>query len=90
MSNEYNEDLSFFMCFYQGVAVDEEGNIVVADSRNHRLQVFTSSGSLIAVFGGGLLEEGCPVQLDRPSGVTVTPDGRIAVVDFGNNRVVIF
>ena len=74
----------------QGVAVDEEGNIVVADSRNHRLQVFTASGSLVAVFGGGLHEEGSPIQMDRPSGVAVTHDGHIAVVDFGNNRVVVF
>ena len=34
-----------------GVAVDEEGNIIVADSRNDRVQVFTSSGRFISKFG---------------------------------------
>ena len=76
---------------FQGVAVDEEGNMIVADSRNHRLQVFTSSGGLIAVFGGSRMDDKCdPIQMDRPSGVAVTPDGHIAVVDFGNNRVILF
>lgn len=73
----------------QGVAIDDEGNMVVADSRNHRLQVFTPSGALLAVFGSNLAP-GSVAQMDRPSGVTVTSDGRIAVIDFGNNRVVVF
>ena len=34
-----------------GVAVDEEGNFVVADSRNDRVQIFSSSGVFIKKFG---------------------------------------
>ena len=34
-----------------GVAVDEEGNFVVADSRNDRIQIFSSSGVFIKKFG---------------------------------------
>ena len=34
-----------------GVAVDEEGNFIVADSRNDRVQIFSSSGVYIKKFG---------------------------------------
>ncbi|XP_002129130.2 E3 ubiquitin-protein ligase TRIM71 [Ciona intestinalis] len=87
LGSEGNQALQFLRP--QGVAIDEEGNIVVADSRNHRIQVFTPTGGLIAVFGGANTTNGSAL-MDRPSGVTVTPHGHIAVVDFGNNRVIVF
>ena len=34
-----------------GVTVDEEGNFIVADSRNDRVQIFSSSGVFIKKFG---------------------------------------
>lgn len=71
-----------------GVAVDEEGNIIVADSRNDRVQVFSSSGRFISKFG---MKGTGPGEFDRPSGICVSPvDGAVIVVDFGNNRVQIF
>lgn len=70
-----------------GVAVDEEGNIIIADSRNDRIQIFTSSGRFIKSFGAKGLGPG---EFDRPSGVCVSSDGLIIVVDFGNNRVQVF
>ena len=70
-----------------GVAVDEEGNIIVADSRNDRIQVFTSAGRFISIFG---VKGTGPGEFDRPSGICISPEGAIIVVDFGNNRVQIF
>ena len=70
-----------------GVAVDEEGHIIVADSRNNRVQVFTSNGVFINAFGTSGTGPG---QFDRPSGVCIAPNGDIVVVDFGNNRVQVF
>jgi tripartite motif-containing protein 71 len=70
-----------------GVAVDEEGNIIVADSRNDRVQVFTSSGVFISKFGA---KGTAPGEFDRPCGVCISPDGHIIVVDFANNRVQVF
>ncbi|XP_043599634.1 uncharacterized protein LOC122575144 isoform X4 [Bombus pyrosoma] len=70
----------------QGLAIDDEGNIIIADSRNHRIQIFDSSGILIRRFGSyGKGDE----EMDRPSGISLCPDGRIAVVDFGNNRLLL-
>lgn len=70
-----------------GVAVDEEGHIIVADSRNDRIQIFTSSGVFIKKFGS---KGTGPGEFDRPSGVCISPEGKIIVVDFGNNRVQVF
>ncbi|XP_001606986.2 E3 ubiquitin-protein ligase TRIM71 isoform X2 [Nasonia vitripennis] len=70
----------------QGLIVDDEGNYIISDSRHHRIQIFNSAGVLkwkYGKYGTGLDE------LDRPSGIALTPDGRIVVVDFGNNRVML-
>ena len=71
----------------QGVCVDQEGNIIVADSRNHRIQIFQPNGNFLCSFGSHGHALG---HLDRPSGICVTPDGLIVVVDFGNNRIQVF
>ena len=89
---------TFSFSFYQGtedgmftrpngVAVDEEGNIIVADSRNDRIQVFSSSGTFLTKFG---VKGTAPGEFDRPSGICISPEGIIIVVDFGNNRVQMF
>jgi tripartite motif-containing protein 71 len=69
------------------LTVDALGNIIIADSRNHRLQVFLPNGVFLAKFG---THGNAPGMLDRPSGICVSPEGRILVVDFGNNRVQAF
>jgi tripartite motif-containing protein 71 len=35
----------------KGVAVDASGNVYVADSENHRIQKFDSSGNFLAKWG---------------------------------------
>ncbi|XP_044740184.1 E3 ubiquitin-protein ligase TRIM71 isoform X2 [Chrysoperla carnea] len=72
----------------QGVICDDDGNFIVADSRNNRIQVFDHNGTLLWKVGTGPGRG--PNEIDRPSGVCVTLGGRIAVIDFGNHRVVIF
>lgn len=72
----------------QGVICDDDGNYIVADSRNNRIQVFDPSGNLIWKLGSG--PGRLATEIDRPSGVCLTLDGRIAVIDFGNHRVVMF
>ena len=69
------------------MAIDEEGHIIVADSRNDRIQIFTAQGVFVTKFG---VKGSGPGEFDRPSGVCVSPDGHIIVVDFGNNRVQVF
>jgi tripartite motif-containing protein 71 len=70
-----------------GVAVSREGNFVVADSRNHRLQVFERDGTFVRTIGCKGDAEG---EFQFPMGVAVDRAGNIAVADWGNHRVQLF
>lgn len=70
-----------------GLCVDREGNIVVADRRNNRVQVFYPDGSFKLKFGTKGVLNG---QFDLPAGIAVDPQNRIVVVDKDNHRVQIF
>jgi DNA-binding beta-propeller fold protein YncE len=67
-----------------GIAVDHEGNVVVADIVNHRIQIFSPQGKFIRHFGKLGKADG---ELTYPYGVTVGKDGNIYVVEWGNCRV---
>ena len=72
-------------CYYPiGVTFDLEGNIIVADTSNHRVHKYDRQGNLIrtvGVKGSGFL------QFNRPTGVGVNKSGHVYVCDRGNNRV---
>ena len=77
--------------------MDQHGNIVVSDSRNSRVQVFSDPGThLVTVFDRITMTNQQQVAMDtaqvmdRPAGVAVSPNGEILVIDFGNSRVVSF
>lgn len=59
-----------------GVDVGPDGNVYVVDHVNHRVQVFTPTGAFVRLFDG----DGTST-LNRPSGIAVTSDGRVFVVD---------
>jgi DNA-binding beta-propeller fold protein YncE len=68
----------------QGITVDEEDNIWVADACNHRLQIFDSEGRLLKVWG----QQGKqPGELRYPYGVELDGQGNVYVCEFGNHRV---
>lgn len=69
-----------------GVAVDGSNDIYVADWGNNRIQVFTSSGTTLAIWGGPTSGTG-PGQFYQPYGVAVDSGGDIYVADTTNNRV---
>ncbi len=58
--------------------------ILVADSGNHRLQVFDEKGTFIAAYGS--FGNG-PGQFSNPQGLAVNANGQVVVVDSGNNRL---
>ncbi|GAB6030410.1 E3 ubiquitin-protein ligase trim71 [Chamberlinius hualienensis] len=75
----------------QSITTGPEGVMIISDSKNHRIQVFRSDGNFISQFGSyGQGENVGDDQMDRPSGICLTPQGIIVVVDFGNNRVMMF
>lgn len=70
-----------------GLCVDKDGNIVVADRRNNRVQVFYADGSFKLKFGTKGSGNG---QFDLPAGISTDPQNRIVVVDKDNHRVQVF
>ncbi len=68
-----------------GVAFDSEGNLVVADCGNNRVQVLRySDGAHVRTIGSLGVGAG---QFLRPSGVAFDAAGHIVVVDSGHDRV---
>ncbi len=70
-----------------GLCVDKDGNVVVADRRNNRVQVFFPDGSCKLMFGEKGSGNG---QFDLPAGISTDPQNRIVVVDKDNHRIQIF
>ncbi|XP_055931534.1 RING finger protein nhl-1-like isoform X2 [Argiope bruennichi] len=71
----------------RGVTVGTDNTIVVADSNNHRVQVFTSNGKFIQQFGSYGSSEG---EFDCLAGVTVNRIGQFIVSDRYNHRLQVF
>jgi DNA-binding beta-propeller fold protein YncE len=68
----------------EGIAVDESGNIFVADRENNRIQKFTSNGAFLSKFGSLGMMDG---QFNWPHGVAIDESGNIYVVDSNNYRI---
>ena len=69
----------------RGVAVDAAGNIYVADTMNHRIQVFDAAGTPRLMIGSLGSDAG---QFNEPRGIAVDRAGNIYVADTWNARIV--
>jgi sugar lactone lactonase YvrE len=88
-------------CGQSGVAVDQIGNLFIADSENNRIRKVDAAGTITTVAGSGpacrpgpgscgLGGDGGPAtsaKLCEPSGVAVDPGGNLFIVDNANNRI---
>ena len=70
-----------------GVAVTAKDEIVVADNRNHRVQVFDSNGTFLRSFGHKGENAG---EFKNPTGIAINKDRNILVSEYHNHRVQIF
>ncbi len=81
-------------CEPWGLDVGPDGKLYVADTWNHRVQIFDPSGEFIGKFGGFGQISGsastAPSQFYGPRDVALDDQGRIYVSDTGNKRVQVF
>ncbi|XP_046390185.1 RING finger protein nhl-1 isoform X2 [Ischnura elegans] len=68
----------------RGIAVGPDNSIVVADSSNHRVQVFDANGIFVKEFGGYGSAEG---EFDCLAGVAVNRIGQFIIADRYNHRI---
>ena len=67
-----------------GVAVNQRGEIIVAENMGNCISIFSPSGEKIRTFGSKGSAQG---QFNEPHGVTVDGDGNILVADGRNHRI---
>ena len=66
------------------IAVSKAGLVYVADSDNHRVQVFTAAGKFVRKWGS---EGGGNGQFEIAEDVEIAPDGTVWVADQQNSRI---
>ncbi len=71
----------------RNLAVAPDGRIYVADSGNHRIQVFDKDGNFLFKWGSSGTGNS---QFNEPWGITVNKDGFVFVTDTWNHRVQVF
>jgi len=73
------------------VAVDAEGNVIVADNTGHRIRKVTPAGMVSTLAGDGKAGfadgKGMEAKFRNPSGLTIDADGNIWVADRLNHRI---
>jgi len=79
--------------FPEGVAVDSQGNLYIADSNNLRVRKVTPDGTISTVAGngtGGYSGDGGPAtsaELNYPDAVAVGSHGDVYIADTSNYRI---
>lgn len=66
------------------LAVTSDGNLLVSDTQNHRIQAFSLDGRYVAQcgsFGNG------PGQFNMPWGLNLDAEGNMFVADWRNDRI---
>jgi hypothetical protein len=76
-----------------GLALDRDGNIVIADSLYHRIRRVTPEGIITTIAGNGIpwfAGDGGPASaasLQYPTGVAIDRDGNVFIADAANHRI---
>lgn len=75
----------------EGIAVAGNGNVLVADTGNHKIRSITPSGVVSTLAGSGVQGDAegdvAAASFSFPKGITVDASGTVAVGDTGNNKI---
>jgi ABC-type Fe3+ transport system permease subunit/DNA-binding beta-propeller fold protein YncE len=71
----------------EGLCIDAQDRLYVADSCNHRIQVFSSDGKFLRAYGRPGKGKG---EFSYPYDICVDAAGRQYVCEFGNSRIQVF
>jgi sugar lactone lactonase YvrE len=76
------------------LCVDARGNVLIADTENHRIRVYRPEDGTIQKLAGtgrkgtnGLGGPPADAELSQPHGVTIGPGGTVYIADSSNNRI---
>lgn len=74
-----------------GIIIDPDGNIIVADTYNHRIRKITQNGQVSTIAGSGIpgfMDGNASIaQFDRPYGIVMDKQRNIYVADGVNVRI---
>ena len=74
-----------------GIAINNDGTIIVADSGNHKIKGIDLDGNVFTIAGTGEQGDkdghGDEATFNHPYGIAIKDDGTIIVVDSGNRKI---
>jgi len=73
-----------------GIAVAPDGRVYVADTWNHRIQVFDAAGTFLTGWGGFAETNSLTDRFYGPRDMAIDASGRVYVSDTGNERIMVF
>ncbi|HEV7280254.1 MAG TPA: NHL repeat-containing protein [Pirellulaceae bacterium] len=71
----------------QGLLMDDDDRLWVADACNHRVQIFDIAQDPPALVDGWGSEGSAPGELRYPYGIIFLQDGNVALAEYGNHRI---
>jgi sugar lactone lactonase YvrE len=76
------------------LCVDKQGNVLIADTENHRIRIYRPDRGTIHTLAGtgkkgtaGLDGPPAQAELNQPHGVAIGPNGSVYIADSSNNRI---